>query len=392
MQELDWRVFKERQEQVMHFVEHCMVEGLHYGQVIGDKPSLLKPGGELLVQWFGLESQMSLVERVMDWSGGAEGVGEPVFYYRYRHELFLDGKRVGDGYGSANSREPKYRYRWLDAIPPGMDPALCETRKTQVEEFEFAYNKRETTGQWGKPDVYWEAFDRAIEDGTVVRFQKKKRDKTTTEGLRVVTIKYRIPNPDIFDYINTVEKMSQKRAFMAAVMMACSVSQFFTQDVEDISDMGGVQEWRPTWHLFYNRVIPAIPNLLKGCGTDAEMVNVIRNMYKDKYGVEGWDPSLATECQAYLIQLNEEATTIEDKPIEMTPKDAFRWLVKLATEKADERQSEALAHAIEQLDPTDESGEDSPLWRESFDLLGKELIVFGLEGIEMPKMLPEGAE
>ncbi len=36
-----------------------------------------------------------------------------------------------------------------------------------------------------------------------------------------------------FDLCNTVCKMGQKRALIAAVLVSCGVSEFFTQDIED---------------------------------------------------------------------------------------------------------------------------------------------------------------
>lgn len=150
------------------------------------------------------------------------------------------------------------------------------------------------------------------------------------------------------------------------------------------------QEGQPTWYEFYNQIIPDIPSLLKGCSTNTERANVIRHLYKDKYQ-EGWDPGLATECQAYLVQLNEEAAAVEDKSVELAPKDAFLWLSKLAIEAATEDQSASVHEAIEHLDPTDGTDDDSPLWRQAFGLLLGDLKEMGLN-IETPKMLSEGVE
>lgn len=47
-----------------------------------------------------------------------------------------------------------------------------------------------------------------------------------------------IPNPFIFDQVNTIKKMCQKRAYVAAVLMAGNVSDYFTQDVEDSDEVG----------------------------------------------------------------------------------------------------------------------------------------------------------
>ena len=50
--------------------------------------------------------------------------------------------------------------------------------------------------------------------------------------------KYEAQKYKIFDLTNTICKMAQKRALVAAVLSSCGASAFFTQDMED---MGGVK-------------------------------------------------------------------------------------------------------------------------------------------------------
>jgi hypothetical protein len=38
--------------------------------------------------------------------------------------------------------------------------------------------------------------------------------------------------------VNTIQKMAQKRALVAATLIATSASEFFTQDVEDVDSLG----------------------------------------------------------------------------------------------------------------------------------------------------------
>jgi hypothetical protein len=52
--------------------------------------------------------------------------------------------------------------------------------------------------------------------------------------LTVGAVQYRIPNPDFADSSNTVLKMAQKRALVAACLVVTNASAFFTQDVEDM--------------------------------------------------------------------------------------------------------------------------------------------------------------
>jgi hypothetical protein len=43
-----------------------------------------------------------------------------------------------------------------------------------------------------------------------------------------------IENTEPFDLVNTLQKMAQKRALVAAVLVGTGASQFFTQDIEDM--------------------------------------------------------------------------------------------------------------------------------------------------------------
>ena len=54
----------------------------------------------------------------------------------------------------------------------------------------------------------------------------------------------RVANPDIFDQVNTIQKMAHKRALVAAVLIATNASEFFTQDVEnmDVIDIPVAEE------------------------------------------------------------------------------------------------------------------------------------------------------
>ena len=49
-------------------------------------------------------------------------------------------------------------------------------------------------------------------------------------------VKYKINNPDICSLVNTILKMAKKRAFIDAVLQVASLSEVFTQDVEDMGD------------------------------------------------------------------------------------------------------------------------------------------------------------
>jgi len=48
--------------------------------------------------------------------------------------------------------------------------------------------------------------------------------------------KYGKPNPRIYDCVNTIAKMAQKRALLSAVLVATGASEMFTMDMEDFAE------------------------------------------------------------------------------------------------------------------------------------------------------------
>ena len=101
-------------------------------------------------------------------------------------------------------------------------------------EFEFAIERAETTGAYGKPEEYWKTFTEAIRSNTARRVERDSRQgKLPAWEIDVDTTLYRILNQEVADLINTIQKMAQKRALVAATLIATSASEFFTQDVED---------------------------------------------------------------------------------------------------------------------------------------------------------------
>ena len=52
----------------------------------------------------------------------------------------------------------------------------------------------------------------------------------------------RVPNPDTADQVNTILKMAEKRALIAATLIAVNASDYFTQDIEDLPGFGEIVE------------------------------------------------------------------------------------------------------------------------------------------------------
>lgn len=181
---------EERLRELQEFIHNAMKEGADYGKIPGtDKDTLFQPGAQKLSEIYGLapsyEDARTPIER---W--GDDGT-EPLFAYFKRCRLVRksDGVFVGEGIGSCNSREEKYAGRWVfpSDVPPEADVSRLRKRE--------GISKKN-----GKPYTM-----------------------------------YRIPNPAIFDLVNTIEKMAAKRALVMAVIGATRSAGIFTQDLEDMS-------------------------------------------------------------------------------------------------------------------------------------------------------------
>lgn len=88
--------------------KELLVQGTDFDRVPGtDKPTLLKPGAELLCQVFHLApGRAEMIAREEDFQNGilSYTIGIPIYHRE-------TGVLVAYGIGAANSKEPKYRYR-----------------------------------------------------------------------------------------------------------------------------------------------------------------------------------------------------------------------------------------------------------------------------------------
>ena len=196
----------ERYNAVTEFVSRVLRKDVDYGVIPGtEKRTLLKPGAEKLTTFFGLSTRFELLERIEDWTGEEHG-GEPFFYYLYRCRLFRGDVAIAEGDASCNSREAKYGWREAQRACPACGVAAIIKGCEEYGGGWVCFKKRGGCGA-KFPDG-----DQTIEAQQVGR----------------------VFNPDIADQVNTIQKMSQKRALVGAVLLAVNASEFFTQDVEDM--------------------------------------------------------------------------------------------------------------------------------------------------------------
>jgi hypothetical protein len=191
-----------RRSAIVEFTRRIMVKDQDFGEIPGThKPTLLKPGAEKLCNFFGLEPEFTPIAEEIDWTGAQHG-GEVFCYARYRCRLLREGRVVGVGEGSCNSFEAKYRYRWVaeEQVPGHLDRARLLRRGGQrtLCEFDFAIERAETSGTYGKPAEHWQRFPDAIRTGTARSVEKLTRGgKAVAWELDVDMASYRIPNPDV---------------------------------------------------------------------------------------------------------------------------------------------------------------------------------------------------
>ena len=196
----------ERYNAVTEFVSRVLRKDVDYGVIPGtEKRTLLKPGAEKLTTFFGLSTRFELLERIEDWTGEQHG-GEPFFYYLYRCRLFRGDVLIAEGDASCNSREAKYRWREAQRACPACGQAA------------IIKGKEDFGGGW----LCWKK-----KGGCGAKYPDGDQTIESQQTGRVF-------NADIADQVNTIQKMSQKRSLVGAVLLAVNASEFFTQDVEDM--------------------------------------------------------------------------------------------------------------------------------------------------------------
>ena len=186
---------------VKDLYKRVMKSNIHYGVIpgCGDKPTLLKPGAEMLLLMFQLTSKIEdKIIREFD-NGHREYEIVLGLYHR------ATGTFWGNGTGLCTTMEKKYRYR-------GGSRKCPTCGKESIIKGQEKYG-----GGW----LCWKK-----KDGCGAKF----KDEDTSITSQSVD---KIENPDIADEYNTVLKMAKKRALTDATLNATAVSDIFTQDIED---------------------------------------------------------------------------------------------------------------------------------------------------------------
>ena len=208
------------------FFNRVMREGEHYGKIPGTgdkaKPALLKPGAELLLANMSLRVELSDADApTVDY--GEEGREGLVRYrricrvYRQTGPTVADREIIAQAEGSCSSRESKYRWRNEKRVCPQCGkPTIIAGKK-----------------EYGGGFICWKKDGKS--DGCGAKFNEN--DPAITGQ-----VNGKVANPDLADVENTILKMADKRALVAAALLATGCSDIFTQDVEENESHGYAPE------------------------------------------------------------------------------------------------------------------------------------------------------
>lgn len=164
---------------VQEVMRSVMKSNVHYGAIpgAGDKPTLLKPGAEVLCMTFRIADRYEVDDLSRD----------GVIRYRVKciGEHQVSGATLGSGLGECSTDEEKYRWR----------KAVCK-----------------------------EEFDATPDNMRRVKFGRKQGGHYTAQQIRT----------EPADLANTALKMACKRAKIAMVLNVTAASDMFSQDLEDL--------------------------------------------------------------------------------------------------------------------------------------------------------------
>lgn len=172
---VDPRQLVQRVQAIQHAMESVMVREVHYGVIPGtDKPTLYKPGSEILLTMFGVAVQVDVENLSV--------TGEVHYRVRATGISQSTGNIVGFGIGECTTAEEKYAWTYCNS------------------------------------SAEWDACD------PTRRREKAKKNGSTYRQIRA--------NP--YDKANTILKMAKKRAQIDLCLTALACSDMFEQDLEDV--------------------------------------------------------------------------------------------------------------------------------------------------------------
>ncbi len=188
------------QVQAIHaLMKSVMRKDVHFGVIpgTGTKPTLLKPGAEKIGLLLRLAPSFN---REKLWDGP-----HLTIFSECTLTSIITGTIIATAGAMCTSKETKYAYRQVTRGCPdcGKDAIIK--------------GKKDFGGGW----VCWKT-----QGGCGAKFRDDDKRMTEQSGERK-------ENPNLPDTYNTVLKMADKRAYVAATLFGTAASDIFTQDVED---------------------------------------------------------------------------------------------------------------------------------------------------------------
>ena len=184
-----------------------MKEGHDYGTIpgTGDKKTLLKSGADKLCQFHGLVAEF---KNAITYGDGKTTPHIQVETTCFLHSGSVDGPVVGQGAGAASSWEKKYRY-------------VASARKCPACGKEAIIKGQEQYGGG------WLCFKK--KDGCGAKWKDGAAEIESQPAGKQ-------DNPDPYDALNTLVKMSAKRAHVDATIRTTATGETWTQDMEDVEE------------------------------------------------------------------------------------------------------------------------------------------------------------
>lgn len=184
-------------------------EGVHYGLVpgCGDKPTLLQPGAQKLILTFRFVPDS--VSTVVPMERGHREVRTKVYLYQRGINGEEKGPLLGVGVGTCSTMEGKYRFR------------------TGPVEFTEKPVPRE----------YWDLRDKDPKKAKDLLNGGIAKKHPDTGAWVIARQGEKVEHDNPADYYNTVEKISFKRALVAAAINVTAAGDIFTQDIEDMPEV-----------------------------------------------------------------------------------------------------------------------------------------------------------
>ena len=272
---------------IQQVMAQTMKDGEHYGQIpgCGDKKALLKPGAEKLLLTFRLAPKYEVVHAVET---------DALIMYRVTCNLehITTGNFVGSGDGACNSKEGKYRWR------------------------------AENTGK-EVPKEYWDDNRNPVHIGGDQYSVKKNNG--------VWFIMHKVEHDNAWDYQNTILKMAEKRALVAAILNVTAASDIFVQDLDDMDavpfekDPQGTPQPQPKRKSKDKKDPPkdgkfATASQIKLIHVKLKKAEITENSFKGYMGIE----SMKDLPFEYV---NDALAAIEEgkipKEVEQTPEEEF---------------------------------------------------------------------